>query len=45
MYDADTSVSYPTLLTLSICKSESDQKYERKYNIDRSYPIRFHPYT
>ena len=40
-------VSYPTWLTLSVFESESDQKYENKYNISdiRSYPIRFHPYS
>jgi hypothetical protein len=34
-------------MTLSVFESESDQKYENKYDIDdiRSYPIRFHAYT
>ena len=34
-------------MILSVFESESDQKYENKYDISdiRPYPIRFHPYS
>jgi len=34
------------ILSVFESESESEQKYENKYNIDdiRLYPIRFHPY-
>ena len=38
------SYMYPSL---SVFESESERKYENKYNISdiRPYPVRFHPYS
>jgi len=39
--------TYPAWLTLSLLESESDQKYENKYDIIDIYlyPIRFYAYV